>query len=129
VSISELTRLLATFKDMLPAALGEPYFVNTWEKPYVFVAFYSAKAHEMNDDRVINGNEFRLWKPSVGFQQPSPLAGIIGIEEPSCDLVLNALTEQGTRAKDLAPYGSMIREMMAHIATSRIGEWESNAQI
>jgi len=126
VSIAELERLLETFKDMLPAALGEPYCVNTKAKPYVFVAFYPAKAHEMSDDRIIHGNEFRLWKPSAGFRQSSPLAGIIGIEEPSCDLVLNALTEQGTRAKDIAPYGSMIREMMAHIATSNIGEWSEH---
>lgn len=126
MSNAELERLLDTFKDMLPAALGEPYIVNTKDKPYVFVAFYPAKDHEMNDDRIIHGNELRLWKPLAGFRQSSPLAAILGIEEPSGSLVLNALTEHGTRAKDIAPYGSMVRDMMGHIATNRIGEWSEH---
>ena len=126
MSIAELKRLLDTFKDMLPAALGEPYVLNTKAKPYVFVAFYPAKDHEMKDNTIIHGNEIRLWKPSAGFRQSSPLAAIIGIKEPPCDLVLCALTDHGTRSKDIAPYGSMVREMMGHIATNNIGEWSEH---
>jgi hypothetical protein len=115
------TLLVQTFKDMLPASLGVPYFVNTAEPPYVFVAFYDAQRHELADGRIINGNEFRLWKPSAGFKRSTPLAGVIGIEEAEAQLVLCGLTDQGTRGRDLAPYGSMIREMMGHIATNHAG--------
>ena len=109
------TLLVQTFKDMLPASLGVPYFVNTAEPPYVFVAFYHARRHELADGRIINGNEFRLWKPSAGFKRATPLAGIFGIEEAAARFVLLGLTDQGTRARDLVPYGSMIREMMGHM--------------
>ena len=119
--------LLEAFKDMLPASLGEPYFVNTAAKPYVFVAFYDAKRHEIADGRIINGNEFRLWKPSNGFRAAAPLAGIIGIEEADPCVTLCALVCQGTRAHDLKPYGDMIREMMGDIVANQIGSWDEAA--
>jgi hypothetical protein len=119
--------LFDAFKDMLPASLGEPYFVNTAIRPYVFVAFYEAKRHEMADGRIINGNQFRLWKPSNGFRATAPLAGIIGIEETDPCVMLCALTCQGTRAHDLKPYGDMIREMMGDIVANRLGSWDEAA--
>jgi len=112
--------LVQTFEDMLPASLGVPYFVNTVDPPYVFVAFYDAQRHELADGRIINGNEFRLWKPSAGFKRATPLAGIFGIEEAAARFVLLGLRDQGTRARDLAPYGSMIREMMGHMINATL---------
>jgi hypothetical protein len=116
-------QLLKAFKDMLPASLGTPYFVNTAQQPYVFVAFYDAQRHELADGRVVNGNEFRLWKPSAGFRQSAPLAGIFGIDQNTCGVVLCGLTDQGTRRSDLVPYGSMIREMIGDIVADNIGPW------
>lgn len=117
------TQLLNVFKDMLPASLGTPYFVNTAQQPYVFVAFYASQRHELADGRVVNGNEFRLWKPSAGFRQSAPLAGIFGIDPSTCDLVLCGLVDQGTRRCDLKPYGSMIREMMHEIVADNVASW------
>ena len=115
-------KLLEVFKEKLPALLGVPYFVNTAEKPYVFAAFYDAKRHELTDGRIINGNEFRLWEASTGFKQPSPLAGIIGVDEINAAFVICGLADQGTRSRDIKPYSRMIREMMAHIVTKSINQ-------
>jgi hypothetical protein len=112
--------------DMLPASLGAaPFVVSTAEKPYIFVAFYATTCHEMADGTVIDGNEFRLWQPSTGFKRLSaPLAGIIGIRQGDCLPVLHALTDQATRGRDLKPYGPVLREIMSHWASDKIGEWD-----
>lgn len=117
---AERQRLRDLFRDMLPAALGNPYIVNTAHKPYVFAAFYDAKRHELRDGRIINGNEIRVWRHKQGFVCNAPHACILGIDEAGPDLVLVALTDQGTTAKDVKPYGSMLREMMAEMAMGRL---------
>lgn len=115
--------LLELFKDKLPASLGTPFIVATRSKPYTFCAFYDATNHELKDGRLIHGNEFRLWQPRAGFSKTEVLAGIFGFEEKSSELVCCALTSHGTRAKELNPFGPMIREMVCHIATDNIGDW------
>jgi hypothetical protein len=108
-------QLLATFEDMLPAALGKPYIVSTAQKPYVFVAFYDSQTHEMKDGRSFIGCEFRLWKATLGVQKGKPLAGIIGFNSQTYELVLSALTDQATKGTDLQPYKKMLVEMIAEI--------------
>jgi len=125
---TDKVQLLEQFKDMLPASLGVPYVVNTIQKPYLFVAFYNAKRHELEDGRIINGNEIRLWKPSAGFKKAAcPLAGVFGVEETDCKLVLCALVDQGTRRHEIMPYQSMIRDMIGHIGMNAIGTWDLDA--
>jgi hypothetical protein len=115
--------LLELFEDKLPASLGNPYIVATRSKPYVFCAFYDAKAHELKDGRVIYGNEFRFWRPCSGFGGTKVLAGIFGLEKGASDLVCCALKDHETKAQDLVSIGKTIREMMCDIVTDSIGDW------
>ena len=115
--------LLEIFKDKLPASLGRPYIVASRSKPYVFCAFYDARIHELKDGRVINGNEFRFWRPCSGFSSTEVLAGIFGIEEGALDLVCCALADHETKAKDVASIAGIIREMMCDMTTDNIGDW------
>ena len=108
-------QLLEKFKDMLPLALGDPYIVNTANKPYVFVAFYDSKYHEMVDEGILNGCEFRIWKPSSGIKDAKPLAGIIGIDILNGMLKLTALRNEFTSAKELKPYKQMLVEILAMV--------------
>jgi hypothetical protein len=110
--------LVETFKDMLPASLGAPYVVSTAQPPYVFVAFYDAQRHEMADGQIIKGSEFRLWQPPAGFKRSTPLAGIIGFDETVTEFVLCGLRDEGTQGRDLAPYASLIREMLSQILSN-----------
>jgi len=109
------TQLLSKFKDMLPLALGDPYIVNTTNKPYIFVAFYNSKYHEMVDGSILNGCEFRIWKTSSGIKNTKALAGIIGISMPNGTPKLTALRNELTSAKELEPYRQMLVEMLAII--------------
>jgi hypothetical protein len=113
------SQLLQKFKDMLPAALGEPYILNTTNKPYIYVAFYNACDHEMADGRILSGCEFRLWKQNLGVVNSKVLAGIIGFDKQTYQIVINALTDQLTKSADLAPYRKMLVEMMAQIEGSQ----------
>jgi hypothetical protein len=113
------TQLLERFEDMLPASLGEPYIMNTVEKPYVFVAFYDAREHEMKDGTTINGCEFRLWKPSLGINGSKSMAGIIGFDTKTFAPTVLALTDSLTKSKDLKPYSRMLVEMMAQISQTQ----------
>lgn len=115
--------LFEVFKDKLPVNLGKPYIVVSRSKPYVFCAFYDARIHELGDGRVINGNEFRFWQPRSEFDNTKVLAGIIGIDKGTLDFVCCALTDYGTRAKDIAPVTRIVRKMMLDIATNNIGSW------
>jgi hypothetical protein len=108
-------QLLAMFEDMLPASLGKPYIMNTAHKPYVFVAFYDSQSHEMKDGRILIGCEFRLWEATLGIQKRKPLAGIIGFNSQTYDLVLTALTNEVTKGTDLHGYKKMLVEMMGEI--------------
>jgi hypothetical protein len=120
----KLKELHDEFKDKLPAALGDPYIINTVNQPYIFAAFYEHKRHELIDGRILNGCEFRLWHTSKGFSpKPKVLAGIIGVSEDPPELVLCALTTEMTSSHDLAPYGDMIREVMGDILAGNIGAW------
>lgn len=104
------------FESRLPRQLGQPYTMNTFETPIVFVAFFPAQLHEMQDGSFINGNEIRLLEYGSGFKAKKMLAAIIGLREDPADLVLIALRDQGTRTKDLNPYRHMIKEMLAEAA-------------
>lgn len=99
------------FTERLPANLGEPYIMNTFTEPFVFVAFYPVQRHEMADGRLINGNEFRLLEYGKGFNENKMLGGIFGL----CDdrIVLMALKCCATRARDFEPHRKMIKEMFA----------------
>ena len=116
MSVSERASLRDAFTRMLPKNLGHPYIVNTFDRPYVFVAFYDGQDHEITDGRIVKGCEFRLWEVSQGFKQNRLLAGIIGIEMRDSDFVVMALTNLETRASDLLPYGQTIREMLGEAA-------------
>ena len=115
MSISERASLRDAFTRMLPNNLGHPYIVNTFDRPYVFVAFYAGQDHEITDGRTIRGYEFRLLEQSQGFKQSRLLAGIIGVEMLDPNIVLMALKNLGTRKSDLLPYVQTIREMLGEV--------------
>ena len=100
------------FLKQLPAELGEPYVMSTFDHPFIFVAFYQAQNHEMADGRFVNGNEFRLLSSGTGFQSKKLLAGILGIDS-ECRFVCMALRCCQTKADDLKPYKQILREMYA----------------
>lgn len=124
MTYSEGVQLLDAFKDMLPAALGEPHIISTNGPPWTFVAFYSATRHEMNDGRIVEGNEFRLWTPSKGFRTSKALGGIIGICGATGFPTLMALRDQNTSAREIRPYLSMLREMVIESASGNIGKMQ-----
>jgi hypothetical protein len=115
MSVSERARLRDAFTRMLPKNLGHPYIVNTFDRPYVFVAFYAGRDHEIIDGRIIRGYEFRLLEQSQGFKQNRLLAGIVGVEMRDPNVVFMALRNLGTRKSDLLPYGQIIREMLGEV--------------
>ena len=103
------------FRDMLPASLGEPYIVHTTKKPYLFIAFFEDKWHEMDNGTTMYGCEFRLWKPSPGINGSQSMGGIIGVNPETKAPRIAALTDCFTKAKDLKPYARMLVKIMVRI--------------
>ena len=100
------------FLKQLPAELGEPFVMSTFDHPFIFVAFYKAQKHEMADGRFVNGNEFRLLSSGTGFHAKKLLAGILGVDS-EYRIVCMALKCSQTRANDLKPYTKTLRSMWA----------------
>lgn len=110
---SDRELLRKDFECRLPAELGKPYIMNTVSGPAIYVAFYPAQRHELKNGKVLYGNEFRLMEYGKGFTAGKMLSAILGsCPEDFAVLPLCALNCQGTRAHQIVPYATTVREML-----------------
>ena len=104
------------FVSCLPRSLGVPHFINTVQSPLIFAAFYDAQDHELSSGAIHYGVKFRIWDTSINATKPRILAGIIGFHSNfHAKIGITALSDCGTSAKDIEPYGRTIMEMFAEL--------------
>ena len=112
-----IAALRLDFAQKLPPDMGSPYIMNTGVPPFVCVAFYPARVHELND-RNINGCEFILADYGNGGRAPGTLHGIAGIDEQNAQIVCCGLIAHGTSTRKLKPYTTTVFDMMCEAATN-----------
>lgn len=104
------------FTSCLPSSLGVPHLINTIQSPLIFAAFYDAQDHELSSGAIIHGNEFRIWDTSINTTKPRLFAGIVGFHSNFYARIgITALSDCGTTAKHIEPYGKAIIEMLAEL--------------